>query len=244
MRVRYGGYLHPENEVNLAAFMVRPIYSQRNKRLTVQYQAHLQGEFCVPEDATTTALAQAAIAAKIDALVNAYGQNYGDFILYDNQGAPTRHSLPNDSSITGVRVMHRSWPRGAADEWATGRTWHVILEAEYVDADAQIVAWQETVRFIGTGGPLFAVVPTMRGFRRFAVTAGSPVTIVQEGQAIGLQGWVEPPGPLLPDDENVLLRDITLGAPQAQGQGYLNYSSQWRYVHNRVAPAVVIPNIR
>jgi hypothetical protein len=232
MRVIYNGYQHPENEVNLASFLVRPLYSSRHRRTLVRYEAHLTGEIIIDDTDTTTELAQAKLTTRINELVNAYGVNGGDYILLDNQGNQTRHSLISGDSLSGVRVEHRSWPKGDPAEWATHRTFYIVLVAEYVEAESQIVSWQERVQVVGNGGPDWEMRRVRFGLPRPQLLSNfTPVSVVQQGEAVGLQGYPIPPGPIFPAWEHEQLRQITPGSAESYPNGFINFPLRWAYIH-------------
>jgi hypothetical protein len=242
MRVRYGTYTHPENEVNLAAFMIRPTYSDRHRRTIVRYEAHLQGEICVSPSANTTALAQAEIRQRIDEIVLAYDVNGVDFAFLDNAGVATRHSLVSSQSISGTRVTHRSWPKGDPAEWATGRTFYVIIEADYVAPESSLVAWQEVVKIIGTGGPRVEVIETVAGAPRVQTLASqTAVRVIQQGQSIGMTNYIAPPGPLIPAYEHQDQREIILESAQSYPNGFLYFPTKWTYHHTTPTYTAVTP---
>jgi hypothetical protein len=243
MRVRYGTYTHPENEVNLAAFMIRPIYSPRGRRTVVRYEAHLHGEICISPASTTTALAQAEIRQRIDEIVLAYDVNGLDFAFLDNAGVATRHSLVSSQSITGTRITHRSWPKGDPAEWATGRTFYVTIEADYVASESTLVSWQEVVKVIGTGGPRVEVIETVTGVPRTqTLAAQTAVRVIQQGRSIGMTGYYAPPGPLIPAYEHQDQREISLESAESFPNGFLYFPTQWTYYHTTPTYTAVVPN--
>lgn len=245
MRVQYNGYTHPENEVNLAAFLIRTIFTSRHRRAAVRYEAHLQGEILIDPTDTTTELAQAKIATRVAEIINAYSYDGGDYFLLDNQGNPTRHSLISADSISGVRVEQRSYPKGDPAEWATARSFYIVLSAEYVEADSQLASWREQVRVVGTGGPEWAMNQMRLGLPRPQLISNfTPVTILQQGEAVGLQGYPIPPGPLFPAWEHVNLRQFTPTSPDSYPNGFLNFPTHWAYVHTTPMYTEAWPNAR
>jgi len=233
MYLKYGGYQHPDNEARLMAFIVKPGYSPRGKRQTTVYEMHVQIEICLPLSmaGATTAEAQSHINNRIVELISVYENNYQDVSFHHDDGTKTRHSLDNANSLTGVRITHRTWPKGDGDEYATTRTGYVVFQAEYLTVDSQIVMYQEVVRNIGTGGPRWRVQE---------LEVGNPIVVplnqrtaqrvIQTGMAVGLQGYVlDYMIPLWPQFEHLDLREVSPGTPRANGQGYTHFPISWTF---------------
>lgn len=233
MYLKYGGYQHPDNEARLMAFIVKPGYSQRGKRLTTVYEMHVQIEICLPLSmaGATTAEAQSHINDRIVELISVYENNYQDVSFHHDDGTKTRHSLDNANSLTGVRITHRTWPKGDGDEYATTRTGYVVFQAEYLTPDSQLVLFREVVRNIGTGGPRWRVQE---------LETGNPIVVplnqrtaqrvIQSGMAVGLQGYVlDYMIPLWPQFEHLDLREVSPATPRANGQGYTHFPISWTF---------------
>lgn len=235
---RYGSYTHPAGEVNLTRMNVRHRLSPRGRRLSTIYTMYLQGEIC--------AGSQSTISQRIDELIAAYSVDYQDAALLDNSGNPTRHGLTNDDPfcISGVRVLERSWPKGGPAEYATARTFSVTLEAEYADVESPLVAWQETLRFIGDCGPRFDVIETWGGPYPYISTLSTAQRIVQSGVAVGFNAHVDPPGSLFPDIEHRDRRDIELDGGKNQGRLNCYFQTRWTYYHTSGVARAGLPNMR
>jgi hypothetical protein len=225
MFARYGNFQHPANEVNIARMDVRARYSPRLLRTSLIFTIYLEGELLADTQAT--------INDKIVALANAYSVDGLDFGFYRDDGTVTSHRLPSNdpASITGVRVINRSWPQGDAAEFAVKRTFAITLQAEYTSADSQLWAWQESVEFIGNCGPRFEVIETYEGPIVQQLALRTSMKIIQSGSAIGYAGYVMPPGPLLPGIEHQEQRRVSLGSAKRQGRLALFYPSSWVYTH-------------
>lgn len=233
MFFKYGGYQHPDNEARLMAFIVRPNHSQRGKRLTTTYEMHIQIEVNIPNSlaGATTAQAQTHLAGRISEIIDAYQEDYKDAAFCHDDGSLTRHSLVNADSLSGVRVTHRTWPKGDGDEYATTRTGYVVLQADYLTPNSQLVLFQEFVRNIGTGGPRWRIQD---------LEVGNPIVVplnqrthqrvIQTGMAVGLQGYVlDYMIPLWPQFEHLDLREVSPATPRANGQGYTHYPISWTF---------------
>lgn len=236
-----GAHRHPNDEVNLLVFSVTPRYSLRGLERSTIFRADLSGDLIYT--------GQAALAPKIAELIDAYSLPNMDVNcgLYHDDGTPTRHKLEssttNANNISGVKLVHRSWPRAEPEEYATGRSFRIVLEAEYKNPESELLEFRESVRKVGTGGPRFRYTEfATRVPRREIVNQFTKQEIVQEGYAKGLSGYVNPPGPLLPALEDEDLRMVELVSPDYAGRRYVDFITRWRYVMTAPTNITVIPN--
>jgi len=227
----YRGTARPDNECNLVRFDQRARWSPRGRRMQAVYTAYLMGEI---QDTGTS------LISKANSLVQQFSLDYGDF-TYTIDGVATPHFLTNNNSVSGVKVMYRSWSRGDAAELATKRTYSIVLQATYDDAIDNIVFWQENLKYIGNTGPSYEVINTFNG-PYFALTANStPQRIIQYGRAVGYTAYPLPPGSYFPANEHLELREVDLGSGQNQGQGARFFTTTWKYVHTLSTPQETIP---
>jgi len=237
MYFMYGSHRHPDNEVNLAKFQQFPVFSERRLRRTTRYRMELNGEL---QYAT-----QAELTTKIGELIDAYSVDGLEACLYQDDGTPTRHRLANRSdSVTGTRVMYRDWPKGDAAEYATKRTFRIILEAEYLEPDSEITQANEVLAFRGAGGPIWDMaipfsgnpIPVRRSFK-------SPQRIVQTGLIVGLTGYPLQyvPGPIFPAWEHVDRREVSPGSAKQYGRMLLDWPISYSYHFSLPSPINAIP---
>lgn len=223
----YGGYPHPENEVNMVRYEVQNLRSRRGLFYAKRIRCHITGEIQETD--------KADLLTRINEIIAAYEFD-GGTTSFTVDGTATPHVLGNNS-MTGVRVVSRSWPSGDPCEWANSRNFAIILEdlQNYgggAGAANEVLWWEETVRWVGTTGPLWKMVPsqdgTVEGERVFP---RSSQKLIQEGSSMGWTGYVVPPGPLLPANlEHEDQRIVTPGTPIQQGNGNAYYPFRWRYV--------------
>lgn len=236
---RYGAHRHPDNEVNLVSFQQFPVFSPRGERRTARYRATIMGELQYSSQATLT--------TKINELINAYAYDGNDAGLFQDDGTLTNHHLLNTAScVSGVRVMYRDWPQGDPAEYATKRTFRVILEAEYLEPDSQITEFEETLIFQSDGGPHVEVYDVKRG-PPIAVELARRTAqrIIQSGKIVGLQGYPlgVMPGPLFPANEHRHSRIVRVGSPRKYGNLYLDYPISYQYRFSLATPVNAFPNI-
>lgn len=239
MYFQYGSHRHPDNEVNLASFQQFPVFSGRGERRTTRYRMTLNGEL---QYAT-----QAELTTKIGEIVDAYSTDGYEACLYQDDGTPTRHRLADlPNSVTGTRVMYRDWPKGDAAEYATKRSFRIILEAEYLEPDSQITSAHETLAMRGAGGPIWEMVTPVRGVpRRIYRSRYSPQKVIQSGNIVGLSGYplLYIPGPIFPQWEHQDLRDSVMGTPKWHGRMYLDWPISYSYHFTLPVPQTAAPTV-
>ena len=248
---RYGDYQHPDNEVNLVRFEVLNLRSRRQQLYAKLYRMHVSGEI---QETTTQ-----GIKDRVDELILAYYFDKKGPAEFWVNGIMTPHRLTNDigqASMSGVRVVQRSWPHGRPSEWANSRNFTIVLE-ELQDtttvtlSDGQtnngvepmVLEWQQTIRWVGNTGPLWAMRMTQVDLPRGElVYPFTPETLIQEGSSLGWLGYVAPPGPILgPLLEHMDRRVIDVGTPTHQGLSFAYYPTSWHYEFETNAYTEVFP---
>jgi hypothetical protein len=229
---RYGGHQHPVNECNLVRVDQRNSLSPRGRRLQNTLTFYLMGEL---------QYTGAELIAKCSDLINAYRNDYGNAALYYDNGTATTHQMDNGTSVSGVRVLHRSWAKGDAAELANKRTFSIVLQASYDDCEDQIVSWTERLRYIGNTGPRFEVIDTFNGPQFLQTAAVTAQRIIQTGVAVGYSAHPLPPGPVFPGFEHQDQRQVELISGRMQGQGARFFPTTWQYVHTLPTYSETIP---
>ncbi len=220
----WGGYVHPDNEVNLVTMNVQTRFSPRNKRLSQTKTVSLYGEI---QTSTVT-----AFMARITALENAYSIDGQDF-RYTIDGVVTHTLLNSSNCISGVGVVNRSFPRGDGAEFATKRTFSITLQATYDTSETDLVSWTESIETIGTGGPKFLVVETIGGPVAVYTTLNSAQYYHQTGVAVGYVNYPNPPGPVNVPGEFLDRRRITHISGRNMGSQLRFFTTKWSYFMGR-----------
>lgn len=235
----YGSFVHPANEVNLVNFQQFPVYTERLRRRTTRYRATIEGELQYST--------QADLTTRIGNLIDGYSVDGQEACLYQDDGTPTRHRLALTANlISGPRIMYRDWPKGDAAEYATKRTFRVILEAEYLEADSEIVSFQETLSFRGNGGPIWTADVCATGPPRATLRAQRSVQhVLQQGTIVGLTGHPTSmvPGPIFGPYEHGNMRTVRLQSPRFYGSMYLDFPISYSYSFSLPAAQNAIPTI-
>ncbi len=235
MYFQYGSYQHPDNTVDLTTIRAQRMYSPRNRLAFTRRTLHCQGHFCVS--------GQSAIKSTIGAFEAAYADDWKDAGLYHDDGTPSAHVLNNAKSINGVRVTSLSYPSVEA-EYASGRSFAITFQADYLNVEDQIWEFQERLQFYGGTGASWDLVPVFNGPPVLVVNSTHTVQkIVQSGSATGLEAPPLIPGPLLGvayehNDKRIIIR----GSSQKIGRhANLLFPAKYRYVFSSVAPLNFYP---
>jgi hypothetical protein len=240
MVFKYGGHSHPPGEVNLVNMEVIPQFSDFRRRWSTLYRLHLRGELIYN--------GQAALHPKIAELIDVYAENGYTAGLYHTDGTPTRHFLDmtRNDVLTRTQVVYRSWPTGDDGEYTTARTFYIIIQALFDTNEGEIMAWRESLDFIGDGGREFEWVKTPRGapiqqFTRDFTTQ----SIVQHGELFAMNVWPlgNVPIAVLPAWLHRSRSVIKMIGPQYLGNRYYNYGISWTYVMEAPAGVNTLPGL-
>jgi len=237
MRLSYGSYLHQENEVAIRIGASR-VFNDAEQSIETRITWTIDGQL--------HATSQALLRAEILALEAAYSVDYGNLILYQNDGVTVAHNLMNAGSTTGVRITQPpSYPQGSGAEYSTYRTYTIQAEAtyNYPGPVSPLVSFSETVSIRG-GGPVYAIVETVEGpAERQKIRNFSACRATQSGSAVGRFDYPPVPAPLFPDYQ---MEDPTISrtGPDKTGQNTLqNYKVSWSYEFASPILLFTLPNV-
>lgn len=238
MYAQYGSYQFTANTVEMTMSQQRR-YSQRGKHFSTVKTATCDG-FLAPSSPTQANI-KTAIANLEAAMVD--GKDFG---FYHDNGTLSAHSLPNASSISGVRVKELSYPVGSGADYATERKFRVVFEAEYAASTGdQIIAWQERLTFIGDCGPLWVYQPLIVGPPdRQMINQRTTQTVLQSGGAVGYLSRPQAGPILFPAYEHTDQRRVELVAPTFDGGKFTNYGITWNYVYESHIPLNAVPTAK
>ena len=236
MYFKYGTYQHPDNTVDLTTLTSRRMYSPRNRMAFDRWTLHCQGHF--------VADGQAAVKTTLAAFEAAYADDFRDVGLYHDDGTVSAHWLSNSRSINGVRITSRTYPSVQA-EYATGRSFSLTFQADYLNVEDQIWSFRENLQFFGGTGPSWNLVPVFDGPPVLVINSTQTVQkIIQSGMVIGLEAPPMYPAPLLGEIyEHNDLRMYNPGSAQKVGRfSNLMFPSRYRYVFSSATPHKFYPN--
>lgn len=234
MRVRFGGFTHPAAECAVT-IAKRRNYGPGGQARSQTEQWTING--------ILQADTQAAVDAAQAAVMAAYSVDDQDCVLLLNDGTASANRLDTGRALGGVRVVEPpSFPEGGerSAEFSTYRTFRVVVEAEYLNFDLNVLAWVETLSFTG-GGPRDLHLQPLRGLpQKQRVAESTPFQVVQRGEAIGLTRYPTPPLPLWPADEKIDLRQVETQHPKRYGPvgkpTYVEWPVRWQYTFESAIP--------
>lgn len=168
------------------------------------------------------------------ALQAAFSVHGGDIKL-QHGGVDTAHVMLNSATISGTRISRFAWinsrPTGA--EYVERRSWMAIVTGEFKARDSGLVSWNESVRIIGTGGPVVVWQPTLVGPPQPQMTQQqSSVVAFQRGSAVGISDYPVVPDPVF--SAGLIKSRPTwqeVGSPQLLGTTPFGYRTNWFYVY-------------
>lgn len=239
MYFKYGNFVFEAGEAILGGFTRRMIRS--NQDLAVREERVLSVGFQIIRST------QANLRARYNAILAALSVENQTAAFYhdDNTASAIYLPAPGDDAncLTGVLVMERPSirPVDGAD-YATHLDGQFVLRAEYVLATAPgLVDFSESVTVEGSGGPNIVAVPQDSGAPLLiATTFQTPVTVVQEGQSVGLYTWPQPKPPYFAN-ELAGARRISRRSPRRRGGGLVDYPTAWSYRFVATGPVVGYP---
>lgn len=228
MYFRYGNYTHPSNTVDMTSIQAQRMYSPRNRLAFTRWTLTCQGHFCVS--------GQSDIKDQLAEFEAAYADDWKDVGLYHDDGSKSAHYLTNRTSINGVRVANVVYPSKEA-EYASGRSFAMTFQADYLNIEDQIYEFEETVQMVGSSGPSWSLELNYRGPPRIVVNHSHTVQkIVQQGKAVGLEAPPALPAPLLSENyEHMDQRMVVRQSARKIGRhANLLFPLQYRYVYSSV----------
>lgn len=223
MYFKWDGYQHDAGEVDVTYIQQQRIFSPRNRYAFIRKTLTVQGHLCVT--------GQADIKAAIDRLEDAYKGEWHTVGLYHDDGTPSAHVLDFNSSLNGIRLLTLDYPKEDGGEYATGRSYRAVFQADYLSDENEVFSWEETIQVIGTGGPDWEFIPQFIGPPLLQINCmQTPQIILQSGESVGLTGYIQPPAPYWPTFEHTNRRSIVRGTCQKKGRlQSLLWPTQWTY---------------
>lgn len=232
MFAKYGSFQHDANEADVT-YSIRTSYSPRGNRDIETRSVSFTGVL-IPSSAS-----QANIDADAVALEAAYATGGKDFGFFTDASALTHISLPNSGAIGGVRVLSVAWPEGNGAEFATGRTYQITLEAQYL-ATAGLLAFSESTSTTGDGGPVVQHFPLLNGSpEEQQIWPSSTIKATQNGDASSSLGYPAAPGRLF-SNEHRDRRRVSRSASEDRGRTI--FRTSWSYSFESPSLRLVSPN--
>lgn len=236
MYCKYGGFQHPDNEAIVTSFTKRVTHNNRGGADIETRTATVRGVL-IPSDPPT----QAKLTTLINSLETAYAADGKDFVFFDDNDNPTPHRLINAESISGVRVVTKpSFPEGDGAEYATGRTYEIVLEADF-RATVGLMSFSESTSVTGTGGPKVIHINIINGSPvPQQVYPATTVRATQAGEEVRSDFFASPPGRLFGGEHRDLPRvQMSIG----DDRGRRIFRTTWSYSFESNNLRLVPPHI-
>lgn len=235
MYFKFRDFVHDANEVDLTMFQQEQVYSPRNKYVFLRKTMTIQGHFCVSGQSNIRSKLQALEEVYLSDLVASAG-------LYHDDGTPSAHFLDDKSSLNGVRVMALDYPKDEGGEYDTGRSYRIVLQADYLNPrllESHIWSWEETISMHGAGGPSWEMIPQFVGPPVKQINAMlTPQRFIQSGQSVGVTMHVTPfnvlppNGILFPEYEHGDRRIMEYGTTLKKGAYHsILFPSKWTFFY-------------
>lgn len=194
----------------------------------------------------------AELTVNMGAYEAAFRVQGGDLNFVDANGSPTAHQLLSSQTVSGNRVERFEWRRNGgnsppATEYVHRRSFIAIVGGDRIaSSGGGIVSWEESVRIIGTGGPVVIWKPALFGpVQPQIVQQQSSVIAIQQGTAVGLTDYPTVPDPLF--DQTLLKSKSTVpydySSPRLLGNSPLMFRVGWRYVYEAGAISPANPTL-
>lgn len=239
MQVQYGTYTHPDNECTVViarqGIFDRGICTKIRETWTIDGIINIVDGQDIDD-----------ISGRIAEIETAYATHGLNVSLIGPSG-PTSHALTSDNCLGGTRiVVPPSFPKGDGTEYATIRTFSVVIEGDILTTDGNggLMEFRESLEFTG-GGPRWVIIETRRGLGvRQQVSEYVPYRVRQSGQAVGVTGWPNIPAPLWPANEHQDRRVIVRSAPERVGPSFTGWPVTWSYEFESTTALTGLPTKR
>lgn len=231
MILSYGNYSHPDNEANV-------IITRQGLEADDGYIYGYTETWNIT--GIMHAESDSELVTNMAALVSAYSLQGQD--LYWKKSGTTMHSLISANTLAGTRVtVAPHFPQNGNGELTSFRSYAMTVEADVNftpinTSSPQILKFQESINYTGTGGAKFAILPTLTGlYQKQQLTQYSTVTAVQSGMSVGLGAYPTPNTPLWPAYEHVDRRQLNYAAVRRRNGVNTEFPTHWSYTfeHNQ-----------
>jgi hypothetical protein len=198
--VKYGSYAHGNNEASITYSKETHFSEWRGYPYAQTITMTVQGELSCNHPTLT-------LSQQITALETAYRTDFQDLVLYTDAGVATQHKITSSMGgaphylgpcIDGPKVISFAYPNGDMGEYASHRSYAIVVQAMYqygalTDPNPGIVRYQETMKYIGDGGPAIVRVPDQNGNTTQRTRwPATPIMLIQSGVSIGFEGYALP----------------------------------------------------
>lgn len=238
MYVQYGNYRHATGEAAIT-MAASAEFTDRGTLKGYRAVANISG--------VLLGSTQDELRTKAAELMQAYSLQ-GQFLgLYHDDFTLSHLYLDPAEANGGIRVTKPvSFPRGrGGGEYATGRTYEITVEAQYLSLQNSLLSFQESLSFQGNGGPRHAFFELMYGPPvRQQVSAQTLFRATQSGNAIGQMFYPPAPPPLWP--QYLINPDSAItytGGTLIGGGVFTGFGTAWNYQYVSDVPLQGVPTL-
>ena len=240
MYLRYGNYLHANNEVGFT------ITREAKRSQGGTFYAYQEKWACRGDLLNYST--QAAISGAIASLTAAYAVDGQDLVfLFDDGVTPTAHQLISANCNGGTRVTRPpSFPdtyKSGEYQPGYGRSYTFEVEGETpLTSGNVLLTFTESVSFKGNGGPIIVYQPVAQG--QWIPQQTSEMSLfcaTQSGSAVGLYQYPDIPAPIWPDA--LINQEIDAGLDSPRKWSRLEWPVKWSYTYQSNGPLVGFPGL-
>ncbi len=242
MIFKKGSYAFEEFKTLLTDFSIEPEYVERDDEpVSFLHKLSVRG--------TINGTSQTDLTAKLAALETAFKLPGEDVGLYQEGGViASHHFLAQTTSLSGVRLTNLTFPEAAGTEYFNHRTVVAEFESRYANGSGtvdNIISWEESFSYVGTGGPHLEVLRPISGPPIIQQTnAQTEMRGTQTGRAVGRNS---PPGPVifptLASIEDTEKRRITTFSPRNLGGAFTGFGIAWTFEYLSPGFSIAMVNI-
>jgi hypothetical protein len=237
MYLKYGNYQHAAGEVSVTISR-QGLFGEGGMPRGVRERWDVQGRLQAAD--------QASLHQALGALVAAYGVQGQDVGFFFDNGQPSSHQIVSSATLGGVRVVvPPSFPDGKGAEYSTYRSYTLALEAEWLDENASLVSWIESLTFQGGGEQVVFLEPIQGLPQKQLLKQATTYRVTQAGEAVGYRGYPLPAAPIWPAAEHRDRRMVRYDLPRRSGPPgspvYTDYRVSWSYSFEDSGPLVAAP---
>jgi hypothetical protein len=240
MYLRYGNYIHANNEVGFT------ITKEAKRTQGGTFYAYHEKWTCKGD--LLNYGTQGAISAAIQGITAAYSQDGQDLVfLLDDGVTPSAHQLISANCNGGTRIVQvPSFPDtyGSGEyQPGYGRSYTFAVEGEtQLDTDNVYLTFTETLSFKGNGGPIIVYQQVAQGpWIPQQTSETSLFHATQSGSAVGLYGYPQIPPPLWP--QALINQEIGEGLDSPRRFSQYEWPVTWSYTFQSNGPLIGLPHL-
>jgi hypothetical protein len=213
-----------------------PVFSDRGFLMWYRLNARFGGTASISGAETITDL-----ETKMSAIQTGFLSQNKDFGLYHENNNPSVHVILAASTMDGTQ-MQFSWLKGTArairgnsNEYVNLRTYQGMVSCLIEAAEEAVPVWKETIRQVGSGDTQITIQESLTGAPAVQyVQLATQVMLIQEGHAIGWNGYPDFPGvvdPTFAPYFNAKAAIYERGTPTYGRNKTRMFPVRWRYVY-------------